>query len=100
MAMKLRSPLAALALFQFMATVQYCTMGVLLLGIPCWFLSIHIKRKKLKKLIEKGCIAPASPSTLRRYTQIAVTIMAWIVWCFLLAVVIRFRLAPYSRPVF
>lgn len=99
--MKLRSPLAALALAQFIATVAYSTMAVLLLGIPCWFLSIHIKRKKLKRLVEAGALPPpCPPSALRQRIQLAVTVAAWLVWGLLLAIVIWFRLSPHSRPIF
>ena len=97
--MKLHSPLAALGLFQLMATVQYCTMAVLLIGIPCWFLSLHIKRKRQKRLVAAGAPAPAPPSRVRKYTQIAVTIAAWAVWGLLLAVFLWFRLGPHRRPI-
>lgn len=99
--MKLYSPLAALALAQFIATIAYSTMAVLLLGIPCWFLSLYIKRKRIKGLVEAGALPPPRPpSALRQRTQLAVTVAAWLVWVLVLALVIWFRLSPHSRPIF
>lgn len=97
--MKLRAP-GALGLFQLIATIQYFSIAVLLLGIPVWFYSIHIKRKKARKLSEQTGIPVSAPSTLRKYTQRAVTILAWVIWALLLSIVIWFRFQKYSRPIF